>query len=157
MSAIVEIDETDVKILQELLRDARVRLKDIAKSCGLSSTAILNRISRLKASGVITGALLFVNMSQMGFMYPASIGVDLKPDQKIEVFKILRKQTNLAILSEGAGNNSFTIFFVAKSMKEIDDFKQLIRKQAGSRKITVSIWSTPHFNFENIDLQPTKG
>jgi DNA-binding Lrp family transcriptional regulator len=64
-------------------------LKDIANACGLSSTAIVNRIQRLKAKGVITGSVLFINMSQMGYMYPASIGVDLKPGQIPIISKIL--------------------------------------------------------------------
>jgi len=157
MSEKVEIDETDVKILRELIEDARTKLKDIAKSCGLSSTAILNRIERLKATGVIAGAIIFSNMSQIGYMYPASIGVDLKPGQEIEIAKKLRERTNLVFLNPSAGNSSFAIFLVAKSLKDIDDLKQFIRKQTGSNKITVSIWSTPHFDFENINLQPTKG
>jgi len=156
MNTQVEIDEVDVKILNELVKDARSKLKDIAKTCSLSSTAIFNRIERLKATGVITGSVQFLNMSQMGYMYPASIGIDLQPNQEPEIAKILRERTNLVLLSESAGSSSFTIFLVAKSMKEIDDLKQLLRKQAGSNKITVSLWNTPYFSFENVDLRPTR-
>jgi Lrp/AsnC family transcriptional regulator for asnA, asnC and gidA len=156
MTTQVEIDEIDVKILRELIKDARTKLKDIAKKCGLSSTAILNRIMRLKAEGVITGSIQFLNMSQMGYMYPASIGIDLKPAQAPEIARTFRERTNLVLLRESAGSSSFTIFLVAKSMKEIDDLKYLIRKQSGTNKIRVSLWSTPRFDFENIDLQPTR-
>lgn len=156
MIAQVRIDEIDVKILRELVKDARAKLKDIAKKCGLSSTAILNRVARLKAAGVITGALIFSNMSQIGYMYPASFGVDLKPGEEPVIAKALRERTNLVLLHRGAGNYSFSIFLVAKSVKEIDDLKQLIRKQARTSKITVSLWNTPRFDFENIDLQPTR-
>ena len=156
MTAQTEIDEIDVKILRELVKDARTKLKDIAKTCDLSSTAVLNRIARLKAEGVITGSILFLNMGQMGYMYPASIGVDLKPGQIPEIARILRERTNLVFLSESAGNDSFSIFLVARSMKEIDDLKQLIRKQTKTGEISVSLWNTPRFDFENIDLQPTK-
>ena len=156
MIAQTEIDEIDVKILRKLVKDARTKLKDIAKTCDLSSTAVLNRIARLRAEGVITGSILFLNMGQMGYMYPASIGVDLKPGQIPEIARILRERTNLVFLSESAGNDSFSIFLVAKSMKEIDDLKQLIRKQTKTGEISVSLWNTPRFDFENIDLQPTK-
>lgn len=156
MNTQVEIDETDVKILRDLIKDSRTKLKDIAKNCGLSPTAILNRIERLKATGLIKGAILFSDMSQIGYMYPASIGVDLKPSQEPEIAKLLRERTNLVLLSESAGSDSFTIFLVAKSIKEIDDLKQLVRKHARTSKIKVSLWSTPLFDFENIDLQPTR-
>jgi DNA-binding Lrp family transcriptional regulator len=152
----VEIDEIDVKILRELLKDARTKLKDIAKDCGLSSTAILNRVKRLKAAGVITGAALFINMSLLGYMYPASIGIDLNHGQETQVIKSIRERANLISLSQSVGKNDLNIFLVAKSVKEIDNLKQTIRKQAGVRKISISLWSTPYFNFENIDLQPTR-
>jgi DNA-binding Lrp family transcriptional regulator len=157
MNGKVEIDEIDVKILYDLIKDARAKLKDIAERCGLSSTAVLKRIERLKGTGVIAGAILFSDMSQIDYMYPASIGVDLKPGQEIEIAEELRERTNIVFLNPSAGNNSFAIFLVAKSPKDIDDIKHLIRKQTGSSDIIVSIWNTPIFDFENIDLQPTKG
>ncbi len=157
MTTQVQIDEIDVKILHELVKDARAKLKDMARMCNLSPTAIFNRISRLRAEGVIVGAAQFVNMSKMGYLYPASIGIYLKPGQRNEVEKILRERTNLVFLNESAGSNSFAIFLVAKSMQEIDDMKQVIRKRTGIREVNVNVWNTPNFNFENIDLQPTKG
>ena len=156
MSSTVEIDEIDVKILRELIKDARTKLKDIAKTCSLSSVAILNRIKRLKAAGVIVGALMFSDMSRIGYLYPASIEVNIKPEYESAIAKLFRDRTNLILLSPSAGNSSFAIFLVAKSMKDIENLKQLIRKHTGTSKITVSLWSTPHFDFENIDLQPTR-
>ena len=156
MSSTVEIDEIDVKILRELIKDARTKLKDIAKTCSLSSAAISNRIERLKTAGVIVGALIFNDMSQIGYLYPASFGANVRPEQEPAIAKLLRERTNMVFLSPSAGCDSFSIFFVAKSLKDVEDLKQLIRKHTGTSKITVSLWSTPHFDFENIDLQPTK-
>jgi DNA-binding Lrp family transcriptional regulator len=152
----IQIDEIDIKILRELVKDARAKLKDIAKTCGLSSAAVFNRIKRLKAEGVITGALIFKNMSQIGYIYPASIGINLKPEQEPIFRKLLTEQTNLVLLNPSAGSSGFAIFLVAKSLKDIEDLKQLIIKLTGNNRITVSLWSTPHFILENLDLKPTK-
>jgi len=156
MSAKVEIDEIDIKILRKLIRDSRAKLKDIAKDCGLSSTAVFNRIERLKAQGVIKGAALFFNMSQLGFMYPASIGVDMDTHQRDEVLEIISKRSNVIISSETAGSNTFRAFLIAKRLKDLEDLKQIIRKQLGSRKVTVSIWSDPQLLFDNIELEPSR-
>jgi Lrp/AsnC family transcriptional regulator for asnA, asnC and gidA len=156
MNAQVEIDEIDVKILRELVHDARTKLKDIAKKCDLSSTAVLNRIERLKALEVIKGAVLFFDMSQVGFMYPVSIGVNVETCERDEILKIIRNQSCVLIASESAGSNSLRVFLVAKGLKDIEDLKQLIRKQHGARKVTVSIWSAPHFLFDNIELKPSR-
>jgi DNA-binding Lrp family transcriptional regulator len=156
MSAKVEIDEIDIKILRELVRNARTKLKDIAKDCGLSSTAVFNRIERLKAQGVIKGAALFFNMSQLGFMYPASIGVDMKIHEKEEVLKTIRQQSNVVIASESAGSNTFRVFLVAKRLKDLEDLRQIIRNRLGSRKVSLSLWSIPQLLFDNIEMEPSR-
>jgi len=156
MNAQVEIDEIDVKILRELVQDARAKLKEIAKKCSLSSTAVFNRIERLKTLEVIKGAALFFDMSEVGFMYPASIGVDMELGERDQVLKIIREQSKVIIASESAGSNTLRAFLVAKGLKDIEDLKQLIRRQLGTRKVTVSIWSAPHFLFDNIELEPSR-
>jgi DNA-binding Lrp family transcriptional regulator len=157
MNAQVEIDEIDVKILRELVKDARAKLKEIAEICGLSSTAILNRIAQLKAAGVIVGAVQFLNMSKMGFMYPASIRMDAKVHEKEAVLYIIRKQSNVLIVSESAGSSSLRAFVVAKSLKDLDNLKQCLRKQLGTRKVSVNLWTTPpQVLFENIELDASR-
>lgn len=157
MSSTVEIDEIDVKILHELTKNARVKLKDIAEVCGVTSSAISTRIERLRNKGVITGAVQFVSMDLLDYLLPASIGINLNPDKETIVMKILKENSNVIAISQSVGKYDLTIFLVAKGIKELERLKQVIRKQEGIRKISISLWSTPHFNFENIDLQPTRG
>jgi DNA-binding Lrp family transcriptional regulator len=154
MTAQVKIDEVDVKILRELVADARTKLRDIAKECGLSSTAILNRIERLKAAGVIVGSVLFLNMNQMGFMYAASIGVNVKIHEKEEFLSIIRDRSNVLIVGESVGSNTLRAFVVAKSLEDLENLKQYIRNKLGSRKVAVNFWGTPQFLFDNIELEP---
>jgi DNA-binding Lrp family transcriptional regulator len=152
----VEIDEIDVKILRELIKDARTKLKDIAKSCGLSSTAIMNRVKRLRATGVITGAAMIFNMNAVGHMYPASVEISLNLHQEAQVIKLLREQVNVIDVSQTVGKSDLNVFLVAKSVQEIVILKQVLRNQKGVRRISVSLWSTPYFNVESIDLKPTR-
>lgn len=154
MAAQVKIDEVDVKILRELVADARTKRKDIAKECGLSSTAIINRVERLKAAGVIVGSVLFLNMNQMGFMYAASIGVDVKIHEREEFLSIIGNRSNVLIVGESAGSNTLRAFVVAKSLKDLENLKQCIRNMLTSRKVAVNLWSTPQFLFDNIELEP---
>jgi DNA-binding Lrp family transcriptional regulator len=153
LTAQVKIDEVDVKILRALVADARARLKDIAKECGLSSTAILNRIKRLKAAGVIVGSVLFLNMPQMGFMHAASILVNVNIHEKEEVLRIIRNRSNLLIAGESAGINTLRAFVVAKSLADLESLKQAVRNKLGSRKVALNIWGTPQFLFDNIELE----
>jgi DNA-binding Lrp family transcriptional regulator len=154
MTAQVKIDEVDVKILRELVADARTKWKDIAKECGLSSTAIINRVERLKAAGVIVGSVLFLNMNQMGFMYAASIGVNVKIHEKEDFLRIIRNRSNVLVVGESVGSNTLRVFVVAKSLKDLENLKQYIRSKLGSRKVAVNFWGTPQFLFDNVELEP---
>ena len=70
--------------------------------------------------------------------------------------KLVKENSNIIALSQSVGKNDLTIFLLAKSVKELERLKQIIRTQEGIRKISINLWSTPRFNFENIDLQPTR-
>jgi len=156
MNNTVEIDEIDVKILRALIKDARAKLKDIAKTCGVSSTAIMNRIKRLKTAGVITGAVQYIDMSRLGYMQPATIGISLNYRQEAQVVKLIRERAKVIMFDQSVGKTDLSIFCVAKNIKELDDLKQLIKKQPQIRRVTINLWSTPYPNFAELDIQPTR-
>jgi DNA-binding Lrp family transcriptional regulator len=158
MSNVVEIDEIDAKILRELIKDARTKLKDIAKECGLSSNAIFKRVKRLKATGVITGTILYTNLALSGYEYPATIGINLTTCQEPEVVKLIRKHAHLIALYKSIGKYDLCAFVMAKTMAELDHLKQIIRQHPGIKRIAVNFWDTDttSFHFENIDLQNKK-
>jgi len=143
----------DAKILRALIKDARTKIKEIAKNCGLSSTAIVNRIKRLKTEGVIEGSVLFWDMSVLGFLYPASIGINLDSSQYSKVIKIIEEQTNVIILSHSIGKHDLTVFLIAKNLMNIDQLKQIIAARAWVRKISINLWTTPHFHFGNVEIK----
>lgn len=155
MDQIVKIDETDAKILSELIGDARRRIIDLAKQCGVSSTAILKRIKRLKKEGVITGTVLFSDMSRLGYLYPASIGISLNHNQEAKILKLIEAKVNVIMLSRSVGRDNLFLFVIANNLYEIENLKQIIKGHPHVRKLIISIWSTPTFNFENINLEPT--
>jgi DNA-binding Lrp family transcriptional regulator len=71
-----KLDPIDLTILSMLIKDARTRLKVIAKECGTSSVVVLNRIKRLEKLGVLSGtATLFISLSSLGLPIVATIGI----------------------------------------------------------------------------------
>ena len=55
MTSQVHIDPIDSKIIEALLKDGRAQLSDIAKTCGISTNAIVKRYERLKKAEIIVG------------------------------------------------------------------------------------------------------
>ena len=154
MSAKVEIDEIDIKILRLLIKDARTRLKDIAKNCGISSVSTLNRIKRLKALGVITGTIIWPRLNSLGITIMATVGIDLDSNED-EVIKLISERMNSVEPSAALGKYDLIVLAVADSVAELDALAYEARKCSGVRKVTVNVWSgKPYLMFENIDLQP---
>lgn len=157
MSTRREIDEIDVKILHALIKDARAKLKDIAKECGVSSVAVLNRIKRLKASGVITGATLFPNLTKHSGVIMATLGINLESGKEEEILKLIREQTYSIEPAVSIGKYDLFVFVTAENISELQKATQAIRKHSEVKRITVNIWVPPPcMNFENIELQPSR-
>ncbi|HDQ06307.1 MAG TPA: Lrp/AsnC family transcriptional regulator [Candidatus Bathyarchaeota archaeon] len=152
MKSIFNIDKTDVKILQALIRDARSKRKDIANECGLSSTAIKNRIDRMKKSGLIIKPVLTFNMAFFEYEIPLFIGVNLDPDREHDIIKFIKRQVIVAGINKTIGKYDLCLIVFAKSINELDELKYLIRKQKGVKNVELNIFSKKHFNFDNIDF-----
>ena len=157
MGAVTKIDEIDEKILRLLIKDARTRLKDIAKDCNITSTSVLNRIKRLKKHGVITGATLFPKIALINLPILALIGINLDYTEfnEEEILKLIGEKINLVEPSPSIGKYDLCALVYTANVIELDKTVYALKKRYKIRKITVNIWSgIPHILFENIDLQP---
>ncbi len=157
MQSMYNIDKTDVKILQALIRDARSKLKDIANECGLSSTAIKNRIDRMKKSGLIVKSVLQLNMACFECNTPLLLGVNLDPHREHDVIEFIKRQVKVGGINKTIGKYDLCLTVFAKSINELDELKYSLRKQKGVTNVELNIWSKRHFNFDNIDFIKKKG
>lgn len=76
-----KIDNLDRKILNIIMRNARMPSKDIAVECGVSRAAIHQRIARLIEIGIITGSGYNVDQHRLGFNTCTYVGVKLNAGQ----------------------------------------------------------------------------
>src|SRR5262249_40074086 len=68
-------DDTDIRILGLLQEDCRTPLARIGEQVGLSAPAVLERIKKLEAAGVIAGYHAIVDGRRVGLDVTAFIGV----------------------------------------------------------------------------------
>lgn len=73
-----KIDNLDRKILQIIMKNARIPSKDVAVECGVSRAAIHQRIQRLIDMKVITGSGYTVNPKVLGYATCTYVGVTLE-------------------------------------------------------------------------------
>lgn len=73
-----KIDNLDRKILEIVMKNARIPSKDVAVVCGVSRAAIHQRIQRMIDTQVITGSGYHVNPKVLGYTTCTYIGVKLE-------------------------------------------------------------------------------
>jgi Lrp/AsnC family leucine-responsive transcriptional regulator len=72
------LDKIDLKILRMLQEDARVSNGAIARSTGMATSAIFERIKKLKAAGVIRGYRIDLEPRMLGMGLLAYVFVKVK-------------------------------------------------------------------------------
>lgn len=88
----VAIDAIDRKILQYLIKNARMPFLEIARECGISGAAIHQRVKKLDDSGVILGSRLEVDPKSLGFDVCAIIGIRVTdPSKNYETVERLKE------------------------------------------------------------------
>ena len=152
MDNVSEIDEIDAKILRLLINDARSKKTEIANDCGLSSTAIKNRIELMKANGLIVKPVLNINLAFFGYPYLLLIGVNLLPERENQIIEVIKQHTKVAGIDRTIGKYDLCLFVFAKNLNDLDRLKNLIKNQIGVTKIDINIWNQFQLNFGNIKI-----
>lgn len=71
------LDSLDRRILNLLLRDARMPFLEIARQCKVSGAAIHQRVQKMMEAGIITGSQFNLSAKGLGYMTCAFIGIQV--------------------------------------------------------------------------------
>ena len=91
----IELDETDKKILQELQRDARSSFKTISKQVGVSEATVFVRVKKLVQKGVLKGFKAIVDPKALGIALTAFILVRAQPKAYPAMLAALKKMEDV--------------------------------------------------------------
>jgi Lrp/AsnC family transcriptional regulator for asnA, asnC and gidA len=102
---IMELDETDRKLLNLLQGDAKVPYAKLAKRLGISSSGIHKRVKRLMNAGVIKKFVVVVDPQAVGKKLKAFIGVSTSPGTCGEVIAQLNRRPEVLEIHEVVGEH----------------------------------------------------
>jgi len=80
--SLIELDDTDRRILRALQDNARLSNVDLAQSVGLSPSPCLRRVKTLEDSGVIQRHVSLLDPAAVGF--PVSVFVSVTLERQVE-------------------------------------------------------------------------
>ncbi|MFI6085521.1 Lrp/AsnC family transcriptional regulator [Streptomyces sp. NPDC051217] len=82
MSESVVLDPVDLHILRLLQNDARTTYREIAAEVGVAASTCLDRVTRLRRSGVILGHQLRLDPAKLGRGLQALLSVQVRPHRR---------------------------------------------------------------------------
>jgi Lrp/AsnC family transcriptional regulator, regulator for asnA, asnC and gidA len=94
-----EIDNTDLKILEILMQDAKKPFTEVAKKVFVSQGTVHVRMNKMEEAGIVEKTTLRINYAKIGYDITAFIGIYLEKsalyDQVLAKLKEIPEVTNI--------------------------------------------------------------
>lgn len=132
-------DEIDLKILDILREDARTNLKNVAKSCSITASAVLKRVNKLKANGIILGTYLQLRPDTFGFPQEATIGITTESSKIDDITTKVHDIPNVIVCAKSIGRYNLFAHVFTKDLPELEKVTYAIKSIHGVRAISVNI------------------
>jgi Lrp/AsnC family transcriptional regulator, regulator for asnA, asnC and gidA len=98
------LDKFDYRILNELLKDARMSFSAIARKLGISPHTVATRYTKMKNDGMINGSVISLELSKIGYQGKAFLMITNSPNQeKSKTIEALTKIRNIISITEIIG------------------------------------------------------
>ncbi|MEK6850679.1 MAG: winged helix-turn-helix transcriptional regulator [Nanoarchaeota archaeon] len=130
---IEKIDENDYKILEVLLKDARMKTVDIARKINSTEMIVRYRIKNLIKKGIILGFRSFLNIGKLGYAYfKLHIKLqNLTSQKKDKLLQYLHNHSSTVYTTELVGGADIETEFQVKNNEEFYKCIEELRRQFG--------------------------
>jgi DNA-binding Lrp family transcriptional regulator len=119
---VMVLNETDMKILQVLLEDARFSSRQVAKKVGVSVGTVLSRIKKMEEDGLIKGYSVIMNHERLGYELTVVMEVTVSKGRLIEMENEIAKIPNVCSVYDVTGLTDAFIVAKFKTREELGKF-----------------------------------
>lgn len=135
----IELDEIDLQLLTELQADADRTNVELARLVGLSPAATLNRVRRLKQSGVIKVISARLDPAAVGFPLQMYVGATLgrHDPRSARLFEAhVRALPQIVAADNVTGEMDYLLSVVARNVSELQQVLATLAAKGGQRLVT---------------------
>jgi len=122
---IMELDETDVKILKTLTVDARLSSRQIARQCGISVGTALSRIRKMEEMGIIKGYSIIPSHEKLGYELTVVAEITVSKGRLLEMENEIARLPNVCTVYDVTG---LTDAFVIAKFKKREDLSEFTKR-----------------------------
>jgi Lrp/AsnC family transcriptional regulator, regulator for asnA, asnC and gidA len=126
------LDALDRRIIEQLMKDARMSYVEVARNCKVTHTSVHQRIRKMKEAGIISGSQLVFNHKSMGYLTCAFIGIQVNltsTSTHNEVFNKIREIPEIVECHHISGKYSLLVKIITRNNEHL---KQVIVEQIQS-------------------------
>jgi len=124
------LDDIDRRMVEVLVEDARVSLKELAQRVGLSSPSASERLKRLEERGVIRGFTVDVDPVALGYTLQAIVRIRPLPGKLHVVQDLIQQIPQFSECDKVTGDDCFVGRLHIRSIDELDTILDRIADKA---------------------------
>jgi len=118
----MNIDDTDRRILNELLRDCRRSYRAIARRAGVSVGTVLSRVRRLEKNGVVKGYAALLDQEKLGYQLTALAEITVSKGKLVEMEEAISKLPNTCAVYDVTGLTDAVVIAKFRNRDELSKF-----------------------------------
>lgn len=150
-----KLDDIDQQILTILYKNADINNKDLAEKVHIAPSTCLERVKRLKQSGLIKGVFIDVNLKSLGANIQAIAAIRLQPYSEQIVNQLRDDLLQLPeILSMYHMGGSYD-YFIHMSVKDSEHLRQFVFQAITSRDEVSTVETSLIFEHSKSNVLPT--
>jgi DNA-binding Lrp family transcriptional regulator len=144
----MELNETDKKILKNLLDDARFSSRQIAKNVGVSVGTVLSRIKRMEENGLIKGYSAILDHEKLGYELTVVTEITVSKGRLVEMESEIATMPSVCGVYDVTGLTDAVIIAKFKSREDLGKFtKHVLALPYVERTNTHVVLATVKENF----------
>jgi len=121
----LKLDPLDLKILEALLDEGRIKFKDLAKALNLDERMISRRVDRLVKGGIIRKFTLEIDWSRLGFGMQAYVCTRTAVGEGLRkrLFEFFNSHPRIARVDSTVGAYEYILYTICR---DLQDFRSRI-------------------------------
>ncbi len=149
-----KLDDIDLKLLTVLYKNAGITNKDLSTEIGVAPSTCLERVKRMKNSGVIKNTFVDINFKTIGGNIEAIAAIRLQPYSETIVNKLrddLLKLPEIISLYHMGGSYDY---FIHMSVKDSEHLRQFVFEAITSRDEVTTVETSLVFEHSRSGVLP---
>ncbi|MED1489155.1 Lrp/AsnC family transcriptional regulator [Bacillus smithii] len=128
----MKIDDMDKKILNLLLEDSRLSMREIAKRIHLSAPSVTERVRKLENEGYIQGYTIQLDYAKLGYTVECFVEVTLRYGDYEKFRDFIAEYDTAEFCYRIAGKACYIVKLRLKQLSDIEHFINSITLFAGT-------------------------